>query len=219
MKRIIIKSDDGSETIYVPELEEHYHSTFGAISESRHIFINQGFLFCCKDHTKILEIGFGTGLNAFLTLIEAIKRTISVSYTAIEKYPLGQEEWERLNYPKLLEKEYSSLFPVLHNCEWENVSQLHPYFTIQKHRIDLKDFIPENTYDIIYFDAFAPGVQPDLWTKEVFLNLYNSLNAGGVLITYSVKGSVKSALKEAGFSLEKLQGPRGKRHTLRAIKN
>jgi len=218
MKRKIITSDDGSHTIYVPELKEHYHSTFGAISESMHIFINEGFNCIDSDEINILEIGFGTGLNAVLTYTEALKAMKKVNFYTIEKYPLIKEEWEKLNYFKLIPGVNKKLFRIFHDSEWEKWIEINDHFKLFKTRRDIKTFQPDRQYDLVYFDAFAPDIQPELWSESIFHKIYQSMNMNGVIVTYSVKGSVQRAMKSTGIKIIKCPGPKGKREILKGIK-
>lgn len=220
MKILLQLTDDGSHTLFVPELGEHYHSTFGAIQESRHVFLSAGFEYICskKQAINLLEVGFGTGLNALLTLLQ--KGDTPVNYTAIEAFPLDNRINTELNYPEKLNiPESGVIFRSLHDAAWEKSVKIVPGFMLTKIHIKLQDFIPNpEEFDLVYFDAFAPDVQPELWTTEVFRKLILAMAAGGVLVTYSAKGLVKQNLKAAGFNIERLPGPPGKRHMLRAEK-
>lgn len=216
IKREIVMTEDGSHTLYVPELDEHYHSSFGAIQESYHIYIQNAFNQIKKDDVKILEVGFGTGLNCLLTAIEAKKNYRSFSYYAVEKYPLSKEEIAQINYGKLLDKQ--ELFMQIHTKEWTFKDRWEIGFTVYKKEEDIRNYWHTDRYDLIYFDAFAPEVQPELWTVELFSELYRKLNKNGIFITYSSKGTVKQALREAGFYVQRLPGPKGKRHIIRATK-
>lgn len=218
----IIITGDGSHTLFVPDLDEHYHSTFGAIRESKHIFLEAGFKAVAGKfyRIEIFEAGFGTGLNAFLTQIEAEKMKIPVIYTAIEAYPLEKELWSTLNYPAEIDiPGCSSAFEWLHEASWNKPERISAYFTLKKINGLLEEFnFPRETYHLIYFDAFSPDIQPELWKKEIFERIYHSLVSGGMLVTYSVKGIVTRAMRSAGFRIEKLPGPPGKRNMLRAVK-
>ncbi|MFW5644336.1 MAG: tRNA (5-methylaminomethyl-2-thiouridine)(34)-methyltransferase MnmD [Bacteroidota bacterium] len=219
MKREITISEDGSPTIYVEELDEHYHSKFGARTESEHIFIKAGLNFFQKKNTKqlnILEIGLGTGLNAYLS-VQNIWGSTRVNYYAIEKYPLLKAEWMKLNFIHS-EDNYPEVYQKIHSSDWEKPVQLIEGFHFFKSKVDLKNFTPPDGLHLVYFDAFSPDVQPELWSCDVFRNIFNAMQKGAILVTYSVKGVVKQNLKAVGFSLEKLPGPRGKRHMLRTIK-
>ncbi|HBX53771.1 MAG: SAM-dependent methyltransferase [Bacteroidetes bacterium RIFOXYA12_FULL_35_11] len=216
-------TSDGSHTLYVPELNEHYHSIHGSIQESRHIFIDAGFNALTRNQKeiKILEIGFGTGLNALLTLQECSTKNSIVSYYGIEAHPLFPEIYSQLNYVSFLKQEGSeNYFRMLHESAWEKQIKISENFYLTKIHRDLREYTPPvNEFDLIYFDAFGPDVQPELWSVEIFEKLYKSLKTGGILTTYSCKGNVKRALKSAGFLIEKLPGPPGKREIIRSLKN
>lgn len=223
----IIPTEDGSVTLYVPELNEHYHSIHGAIQESRHIFIRAGMEYfletypdkiAAKKTLHILEAGFGTGLNAYLTLLRASELHIPVCYHTIEKYPLSPKEIKDLNYPEYLESGNKQLFDQLHQCSWEYKQPITPFFSICKHQADFRNIDFPRQFDLVYFDAFNPDVQPHLWTIEIFTRIYQALCPDGLLVTYCVKGIVKQALRTAGFTLKRLPGPPGKREMLRASK-
>lgn len=215
----IEKTADGSYTLFVPELDEHYHSVKGALTESEHIFINMGLKHSSAPTPRILEIGFGTGLNAFLTLLEAEKDNRSIFYTTIEKYPLDMETIKLLDYPELIAPEESKLFYSIHNAGWNSPQTISGNFTIEKIEGDFTEYRFRNGYDIIYFDAFAPEKQPEMWSHTLFNNLYEVLNDDGILTTYCAKGAVRRMLQEAGFIVERLPGPPGgKREILRGTK-
>ncbi len=223
LKREIIKTADGSTTIHLPELDEQYHSKHGAINEAKHVFIKNGFQYILSSRSieklDILEIGFGTGLNTFVTFLEAQTNNQAVNYVGVEAYPVAFNEAKLMNYPKaLFAEEKASVFDTMHEAEWEQSFAISPDFSITKRKqffIDIKD---ENTFDLIYFDAFGARVQPELWTVEIFRKMYNALRANGVLVTYAAKGSVRRAMQEVGFEVERLSGPPGKREMLRASK-
>jgi tRNA U34 5-methylaminomethyl-2-thiouridine-forming methyltransferase MnmC len=216
MAEIVITSD-GSHTLYVPEIDEHYHSINGAIQESLHIFINNGFETTDANPVNILEIGFGTGLNALLTAISAEKNKREVFYTAIEKYPLPQTIIDILNYETLLTGTQQGILGQIHQAPWECNHKITQYFTIRKVKTDAVENIPKGKYHIIYFDAFAPNKQPEMWTKEIFSKIYSFTLKSGILVTYSAKGEVKRNLTSCGFTVAKLPGPAGKRHIIRAV--
>ena len=217
MERTLIITDDGSHTLYVPALDEHYHSTRGAMMESAHVFMNAGLHYATQrkkmNAIHILEIGFGTGLNALLSWIECDKQKMDCYYETLEKYPLTTEETAALNY------EPKSQLVQLHACTWENATSLSSYFTIRKIQRDLREYTPSRLFDLVFFDAFAPDIQPELWTAEIFQILYDHQPPGGILVTYSAKGKVKEALRRAGYHIQRLPGAGGKRHMIRAIKN
>ena len=211
---------DGSYTLYVPELDEHYHSVKGALTESQHIFIDMGLKHSSVTSPHILEIGLGTGLNCVLTLLEAKESQRHVYYTGIERYPLNEEIIRKLNYPSIIGKECEEDYFAIHQAPWEEDVCLSPWFTLHKMEGDFTHYTFEQKYDIIYFDAFAPEKQPEMWEQSLFDNLYNVLNEGGILTTYCAKGVVRRMLQTAGFKVERLPGPPGgKREILRATKN
>lgn len=226
MKRIIEKTDDGSATLFVPELNEHYHSTKGARTESQHIFIDMGLKASVAASPRILEIGFGTGLNAWLTLKEAERSCREVHYTGLELYPLAWEMVEQLGYIPSSEQQHDAeLFKQLHTAPWEKEIRLTPHFTLLKQETDAnllkaeKDIDKLSSFDVIYFDAFAPEKQPEMWSQELFNRLYVLLNNDGILTTYCAKGIIRRMLQAAGFIVERLPGPPGgKREILRARK-
>lgn len=226
MKRIIEKTDDGSATLFVPELDEHYHSTKGARTESQHIFIDMGLKASTAASPRVLEIGFGTGLNAWLTLKEAESSCREVHYTGLELYPLAWEMVEQLGYIPSNEQQHAAeLFKQLHTAPWEKEIQLTPHFTLLKQETDANllkaetDINKLSSFDVIYFDAFAPEKQPEMWSQELFNRLYVLLNKDGILTTYCAKGIIRRMLQAAGFFVERLPGPPGgKREILRARK-
>ncbi|MGE5419055.1 MAG: tRNA (5-methylaminomethyl-2-thiouridine)(34)-methyltransferase MnmD [Chloroflexota bacterium] len=217
MQRLIVTSD-GSHTIYIPELNEHYHSVHGAIQESEHIFIETGFKTCAGSSLSILEIGFGTGLNAFLTALEAEKNCTKVNYTTIEKYPLGDHMVNSLNYASILGSGSNALFTSLHSSPWNVKIGITDCFTLEKIDGDLTSINLSGMYDLIYFDAFGPDKQPEMWTPDVFSKVSDVTKQGGVLVTYSAKGEVKRNLRATGFDVRLLPGPPGKRQIIRAVK-
>lgn len=228
MQRKIITTADGSKTIQIEAWNEQYHSIHGAIQEANHVYIKHGLLFCfdqrasLKDSAlslSILEIGFGTGLNAFLTLLQADERHVDLYYMGVEAFPISAHEMNALNYTEelhVLEKE--KLFIEMHGIPWEKDHRLTPYFTLHKQQKLFKDITEKNQIDLIYFDAFGARVQPELWTESIFKIMYDALKKDGVLVTYAAKGSVRRALQAVGFKVEKLPGPPGKREMLRGVK-
>lgn len=218
MEREFIETEDGSTTLFVPGLNEHYHSVHGAIRESLHIFIKNGLDYYGQTEANILEAGFGTGLNAYLTLIHAHRNNLKVTYHSFEKYPLSIEEAERLNYKQMIECATPSWFDQLHECPWEEDVAISPHFTLHKHKGDFSEADFNGEFDIVFFDAFNPDVQPRLWSEEILGKFGKALHPGGILTTYCVKGIVKQALRNIGFSLKRLPGPPGKREMLRGTK-
>lgn len=223
MKREIIKTADGSATIYLPEWNEHYHSKHGAVQEALHVFVRTGLEHFLEKYSpetvSILEIGFGTGLNALLTFFEAEKRRIKISYTGVEAYPVAAEELEALDYAAVIpDEEASAVFKKIHETSWEKRSKISSFFDLQKEKKFFSEITATSKYDLIFFDAFGPRVQPELWSEAVFKNMYNTLRSQGVLVTYSAKGDVRRAMQATGFEVERLPGPPGKREMLRATK-
>ena len=223
MKREIIETADGSSTIYLPELNEHYHSKHGAIQEAQHVFIKMGLMEMISrknpSEISILEIGFGTGLNALVSWQHILNKNISLIYTGVEAYPILEEEIAVLNFPEeLSETEGRDFFKKLHAGSWEETHKISENFTLTKQQKFFNEIDDKLKYDIIYFDAFGARVQPELWTVEIFKKMHDSLIAGGILVTYAAKGSVRRAMLEVGFLVERLPGPPGKREMLRATK-
>ena len=228
MKRKIITTSDGSKTIQIEDWNEQYHSIHGAIQEANHVFLKHGLLFfyeschpelVSESHPiNILEIGFGTGLNAFLTLIEAEKLKQQINYFGVEAYPVETEEINQLNYVELISKDYKAAFEKMHAITWEENHQITTNFQLEKQQKFFKEITANNVFDIIYFDAFGARVQPDLWTEEIFAIMFKAIKENGVLVTYSAKGSVRRAMQTVGFTVERLPGPPGKREMLRARK-
>ena len=214
-KSELIITEDGSHTLFVPEINECYHSTNGAIQESRHIFINSGLKECKKSIINVLEVGFGTGLNALLTALEC---DTSVNYTTIELYPVPIEQALKLNYPELLISESSILFEKIHTSPWNEKVQIQDNFSLIKLKADFTLIEFYDTFNIIYFDAFSPEKQPEMWSENMFRRLYLCASENAILTTYCAKGSVRRAVISAGFSVERLPGPPGKREILRARK-
>lgn len=221
MKHEIIITKDGSTSIYIPEWDETYHSKFGAIQEAKHVFIKNGLaLFEDVLEISILEIGFGTGLNAFITMLEAEHRQIKVNYVAVEAYPVAFEDIVQLNYATQLEvPNRQADFEQLHKLPWEETIEVTPYFTLTKRKQFFNDITDENTFDLIYFDAFGYNVQPELWNEVIFEKMYDALKIKGILTTYACRTTIKNAMQYAGFETKKLPGAPGKREMLRALKN
>lgn len=208
--------------MFVPDLNEHYHSTNGALQESELVFIENGLHHIpgCIKEMNVLEVGFGTGLNALLTVLESKKQRRKINYIAVEPEPVAEDVLEKLNYPSVIgSTEAVGYFKKIHEAGWVYPAFLSDYFIISKIQAKLQDIsLRDEQFHLVYFDAFGPDVQPDLWTEQVFAQLFRCLKPEGILVTYSCKGTVKRALKSAGFSIEKLPGPTGKREVLRAMK-
>ena len=218
-KAKIILTEDGSHSLVNTELNISYHSIHGAIQESQHVFIDAAFRMkaVISQNLNILEIGFGTALNAYLTYLEAKKRKIFVKYTAIEAYPISLKKAAQLNYPNLLQEKKEN-FLKLHQAEWNKLKKINSFFYLEKIKQDFQEIEFENCFDIVYFDAFDPNAQPELWEPALLQSMYNSLKKDGVLVTYCAKGIVKRRLKAVGFFIESIKGPPGKREMTRAIK-
>lgn len=221
MQHILETTEDGSHTLYVPELDEHYHSIHGAIQESLHVYLEAGLHHCNKSEINLLEIGFGTGLNAFLTLLDTEKSSKIVKYTTLERYPVSLADTKIFNYSKLLDPSQEERFMQLHSSPWEEWVEITPHFHLKKLQMDIREldkFQPETPFDVIYYDAFAPEKQPGMWTQEIFSQLYTLSNQEAVLTTYCAKGAVRRMLQSAGYRVERLPGPPGKREILQAVK-
>ncbi|MBI1267819.1 MAG: tRNA (5-methylaminomethyl-2-thiouridine)(34)-methyltransferase MnmD [Cryomorphaceae bacterium] len=209
----VVITGDGSPTL-VNACGDSYKSLHGARSESTYVFIQAG-LECSIQNggaSEILEVGFGTGLNALLTAQYAAEQKLFLKYTTIEAFPLT-EEWKGLDYGD------EELHKNLHVADWEEKVDINEHFSILKLRAQFQTLtLPDNCYDVVYYDAFGPGSQPELWSLECFQKLFKAMNKGGVLVTYCVKGQVRRNMMAAGFNVERMAGPPGKRHMLRAIK-
>ncbi|NVK52389.1 MAG: tRNA (5-methylaminomethyl-2-thiouridine)(34)-methyltransferase MnmD [Flavobacteriaceae bacterium] len=219
MKREIKITADGSTTIHLPDWGESYHSTHGAIQEAKHVFIKHGFNNQPKENVAILEIGFGTGLNCFITYLENLKKNSTINYVGVEAYPVTKIELQNLNYVSELQAEQERIvFEKIHAINWEEEHKIAANFSLIKRQQFFKDINDKNTFDIIYFDAFGPRHQPKLWTASVFEKMFEALKPDGILVTYSAKGAVRRTMQEVGFMVERLPGPPGKREMLRAKK-
>jgi tRNA U34 5-methylaminomethyl-2-thiouridine-forming methyltransferase MnmC len=216
-------TDDGSHSVYSEKFGVAYHSTHGAIQETRHIFIEAGLKHFISQHPvdklAILEMGFGTGLNVFMTFLENLNLNIDIDFHTIEAYPLSISTTNELNYPQLLNvPEQDAIFKKLHSLNWDAKHVLTPYFSFQKHLIDFNDISFSNTFDIVYYDAFSPESQPELWEVDMLKRVFDAMKIGGILTTYCAKGNFKRALKHVGFQIENIPGPLGKREITRATK-
>ena len=221
MKRIVKTTGDNSRTLYIEELDECYHSHHGALQEAEHVFIKNGLEKQDKKEINILEMGFGTGLNVLVTLQKFLQSMdLKINYYSLEKYPISQEEAQNLDYGKLFENPViKEAYTEIHSCEWEMPVQIQPNFFLKKIKTDFFELdkinLPE--IDLVYYDCFGARVQPDLWEKSLFELVKNKMKKGGLLTTYSSKGSVRRVLQELGFEVQKLDGPKGKREMLNAI--
>jgi len=217
----IIDTEDGSHSILSEKFGVTYHSKHGAIQESMHVFIEAGLRVRMREAQAlaVLGIGFGTGLNAFLTCLEADKQQVKIDYTAVEAYPLSTEIIHQLNYTaKLKGADRDNFFDKIHHADWENRAAIHPYFSIEKNKMRFEEIDVKNAFDVVFFDAFAPNSQPELWETPMFQKMYDALRLDGILTTYCAKGVVKRTLKSVGFQIESIPGPPGKREMTRATR-
>ena len=217
----IITTSDGSHSLLNEKLNETYHSVHGAIQESSHVFIQRGLEFYIKSidpvSISLLEIGFGTGLNALLTLLHTINTPISIKYTTLEPFPLDLEIWSSLNYTKTIGLE--EYFYSMHQAEWDTREKIAVNFELTKIKKPLQDVTLPGLFDLIYFDAFAPNKQPEMWTIPILQKLFLAMNSNAVFVTYCAKGQLKRDLKALGLDVETLEGPPGKHEMVRATKS
>jgi tRNA U34 5-methylaminomethyl-2-thiouridine-forming methyltransferase MnmC len=219
VEREIIKTLDGSTTIHLKEWNESYHSKHGAIQEAKHVFIKNGLSLFENNPVSIIEIGFGTGLNAFITFLESNEKQQQIDYVGVEAYPVPANEVLEMNYVAELEAlEFDNIFEKMHKSEWNEKTELSNKFSLTKRKQFFDEIDDFEIFDLIYFDAFGYRVQPELWSTEIFQKMYNSLKPNGVLVTYAARGVVKRSMIEVGFTVEKLAGPPGKREMFRAFK-
>lgn len=220
MERKIIKTLDGSTTIQIVDWNECYHSKMGAIQEAVHVFIKNGLYLLDKKNVSILEIGFGTGLNAFITFLEAQKNDYVIEYSGVEAYPISAEELQLMNYVEELNADYyKDIFDLMHQSIWEERQEITPNFALTKYKMLFEDIKFTNRFDIIYFDAFGFQVQPELWSEAIFNQMFAALKSSGVLVTYAARGVVKRNMIQAGFTVKKVPGPPGKREMMIGFKN
>jgi len=217
LERKIITTLDGSTTIQLVGWEECYHSKNGAIQEAYHVFIKNGLHLMQGESVSILEIGFGTGLNALVTLLEAKKNNLSINYTGVEAYPVLLEEALLMNYTTQLKVETTD-FRKMHECNWEKAIVISPSFKLTKRKQFFNEINDVGQFDLIYFDAFGYQYQPELWSTDIFKIMFNALKKEGVLVTYAARGVVKRSMKEVGFTVNKVEGPPGKREMMIACK-
>lgn len=222
MKKELVTTSDGSHSVFLPEMDEHYHSMHGAIAESEHVYIKNGLLAAAKQKKSIqvFEVGLGTGLNVLTTYKSALANQLKVIMDSIEAYPLDWEEVKSLNFRQQLDIE-KSIYKQIHQSDWDAEVELSPQLTLHKYHDKLQHFdLAENCYDVIYFDAFAPEKQEEMWSEAIFKKLYTALKLGGILVTYCVKGEIRRRLHDIGLKVEKLKGPEGgKREIMRAVKS
>jgi tRNA U34 5-methylaminomethyl-2-thiouridine-forming methyltransferase MnmC len=222
MQPKLVKTADGSHSLYVEHLDEHYHSVHGAVNEALHVFIKNGLSKVAETTStiKIFEMGFGTGLNALVTKQFAQNNNLKIDYSAIEAFPLSWDECKPLNYLEQLNApDLAAFFQSIHQVEWNKKTAIDEQFSLHKIHAKIEDVSLNETFDLIYFDAFGPRAQNDMWTKEIFQKLYNATTNNGVFVTYCAKGQVRRDLESVGYKMERLQGPPGKREMLRGIKH
>ncbi|MBG65813.1 MAG: SAM-dependent methyltransferase [Flavobacteriales bacterium] len=213
----VIKTNDGSFSLFDVKMKESYHSKHGAIKEAKHVFLKNGLLSLNKDEIAILEIGFGTGLNTLLTLKESKKNNININYHTLEPYPISQNMYNILNYHKILGME-KQIFLELHNIKWNEEKKIDDFFILKKIKKSIQMFNAEKKYDLVYFDAFSPKKQPELWKPDILRKIFFLLKNNGFLVTYCAQGKFKRNLKEIGYQVISLDGPPGKREMIKAIR-
>lgn len=218
MERRLKITEDGSHTVFVMGLDEPYHSTHGAIQESMHVFIKQGLLTMNLTSVRVLEVGFGTGLNTLLTLRESLSLNLDIFYHTVEKYPLKENEYQLLNYEKHVEHVPQGMLHLIHSCPWGEAVQISDRFSLYKEEADFRSMKLPPNINLVYFDAFSPDKQPELWTEDVIAPIAQVCAHGAILVTYSSKGNVRRTLAGSGFEIFKVPGPPGKREMVRAIK-
>jgi tRNA U34 5-methylaminomethyl-2-thiouridine-forming methyltransferase MnmC len=220
MSMEIINTADGSHTIFLPGMNEQYHSVNGAITESDYVYVDKGYRFCDTPEPVVFEVGFGTGLNCLLTALESEKMQRKTKYISIEKFPLNTEIISQLNYGKMISAHAERIFNKIHAASWNSVITISPLFSILKIEADLLRFEPPfaEECDVIYFDAFGPDKQPEMWTPAILNKISGLISYGGVFVTYSAKGEVRRNLAACGLVMQRLPGPPGKFQMLRGIK-
>lgn len=219
MKQTLFITNDGSTSIHLEEWNESYHSKHGAIQEAYHVFIKNGLSLFQGKSVSVLEIGLGTGLNALITLKESKSLHQEIDYVGVEAYPISGEMAIQMNYVEQLQDEsLNPYFQKMHTIDWEQKTEIDSHFYLTKQKKFFQEIDSKNQFDLIYFDAFGFRVQPELWSVKVFQKMYAALKDGGVLVTYACRTSIKNAMKESGFTVEKLPGAPGKREMLRATK-
>lgn len=219
MKREVIRTADGSNTIFIPEMDENYHSGHGALQEALHVFITNGLRkLSAHQEIFVFEMGFGTGLNALLSLVESEQKPIH--YVGIEAYPVEEELIVQIGYEEFVDPKYHSLFHKMHAVTWNEKHALTPHFSFEKIHAKIEDHqVSPNTFDIVFYDAFGPRAQSAMWDSSILEKMYQQLKPGGFLVTYCAKGQVKRDLKAIGFTVEAVPGPTGKREMTLAYKN
>jgi tRNA U34 5-methylaminomethyl-2-thiouridine-forming methyltransferase MnmC len=218
----IIETNDGSKSLYLPELDETYHSRHGALQESQHVYLKSGLEYLVEkgasDSIRIFELGFGTGLNTYLTANYASQEDIPIYYRSIEKFPLNPKIIEALKYSDLIESK-NDLFEKIIRAPWDAIQEISPHFKLEKIHGDFFEYVDEgDSFDLMYFDAFGFRAQSELWEKRAFEICASLLRVGGVLVTYAAKGVARRNLQSCGFDVERIPGAPGKREMMRATK-
>ncbi|MDO5571400.1 MAG: tRNA (5-methylaminomethyl-2-thiouridine)(34)-methyltransferase MnmD [Bacteroidales bacterium] len=217
-KRIPQITADGSVTLYIKEIDEHYHSTNGAIVEADIVYMKNALLERGLKDVNILEVGFGTGLNCFMTFLESVKNEMNIHYTTLELYPLSVDEISSINYSDILSPEHKAIFLKMHDSKWNEPVEITPNFIIEKRNIDLTKDEVTGKFDVVYFDSFAPDKQPEMWSDDIYKKIVNAMNSNAVMTTYCAKGIVRRGWQNAGLTMERIPGPPGKREMLRGKK-
>jgi len=220
MKPQIIPTADGSQTLFLPDMNEQYHSVNGARTESEYVFIEKGFRHHQGKSPVVFEVGFGTGLNALLTAIQTEKEQRKTIYFTVEKYPLDKTVIDQLNYGQLFSEQATQWYEKIHSCPWNEIVEITPWFSLKKMKLDIitSSLADLGPFDVVYFDAFGPDKQPEMWSPEIFKKIYAQCSPESIFVTYSAKGEVRRQLGNAGFEMERLPGPPGKKQMLRGIK-
>ncbi|QGY42875.1 tRNA (5-methylaminomethyl-2-thiouridine)(34)-methyltransferase MnmD [Maribellus comscasis] len=220
MKHQIIETADGSKTIYIPGIDEQYHSVNGALTESNYVYIEKGYSFCKKGSPVVFEVGFGTGLNCILTAIEAERQKKVTHYYSIDNFPLDKLTLEQLDHKSLFSEKEKAIFKKIHACEWDKLIPVSEYFYLNKIQTDIRKFNVSllKKFDVVYFDAFGPDKQPEMWTQQIFDSIYRQCSEEAIFVTYSAKGEIRRNLAQIGYVMERLPGPPGKKQMLRGIK-
>jgi tRNA U34 5-methylaminomethyl-2-thiouridine-forming methyltransferase MnmC len=216
----IITTADGSHSLYISDIDETYHSRHGALQESNYVFIEQGIKHLERTNIRLIEVGFGTGLNALLTAIYALENKIKVIYHSLETLPLNLELMQSIAVENTIGVGNRELFLSLHHAGWNEEVVIHDFFTLKKIQSSLQEFeAGSNRYDLIYYDAFGPRAQPEMWEAALFNKIASFTNENGVFVTYCAKGQVRRDLIAAGFNVTRLPGPPGKREMMRGIRD
>jgi tRNA U34 5-methylaminomethyl-2-thiouridine-forming methyltransferase MnmC len=219
VKREIIITHDGSKTIHIPDLNENYHSGHGALQEAVHVFIENGLKSLESEHVSVFEMGFGTGLNAYLAMIFADESHKMIHYTGVEAFPLQTELISQLDYPELVNRKLESAFLKMHELEWGSAHQITRHFCFTKLHQKIEDFTPgKEAFDLVFYDAFGPRAQEEMWKTDILHKMWYLLKSGGVLVTYCARGQFRRDLISLGFEVDRLPGPPGKREMIRAVK-